>query len=231
MSTLTTRLIRASFVVVAICAAAVTARAGISVPGFPNDPALNPIAASANYDVVVGDMTTSQGNVAFVWHPGVSANNLKSVLVGSGVAGVSGWNLSCATMISADGGTICGWGVNPASASSPWMAENLPADVNLDWNVDIFDINMVSANWGGSGPKADTNGDGHVDIFDINSVSSSWGQSGTFSSILTELPPQPSNGTGEAPEPATILIWSLFGIGLFAAARWRRRFGRQPALS
>lgn len=206
-----------------VCASTVVARAGISVPGFPNDPALNPMAASANYDVVVGDMNTAQGNAAFVWHPGGSVENLKSVLVNNDVAGVSGWDLTSATMISADGGTICGWGVNPAAETAPWMAENLSADVNLDWQVDIFDINMISTNWGGAGPKGDANGDGHVDIFDINTVSSAWGQSGTFNSILTELPPQPSNGTGEAPEPATILMWSLFGAGLFAAARWHRR--------
>ena len=34
------------------------------------------------------------------------------------------------------------------------MAQSLAADVNLDWHVDIFDMNVVSSNWGGSSPRA-----------------------------------------------------------------------------
>jgi hypothetical protein len=36
----------------------------------------------------------------------------------------------------------------------------------------IFDVNLVSANWGGPGPAGDANKDGTVDIFDVNVISS-----------------------------------------------------------
>lgn len=50
----------------------------------------------------------------------------------------------------------------------------LPGDVNFDHVVDIFDVNLVSSNWGQAGPTADANRDGIVNIFDINLISSHW---------------------------------------------------------
>lgn len=50
----------------------------------------------------------------------------------------------------------------------------LPGDVNLDFVVNVFDINMISSNWGGPGPAGDANHDGIVNIFDINVVSANW---------------------------------------------------------
>ena len=36
----------------------------------------------------------------------------------------------------------------------------------------------MSANWGTAGPQGDVNGDGIVNIFDINLISSQWGATG-----------------------------------------------------
>jgi len=49
-----------------------------------------------------------------------------------------------------------------------------PGDLNMDGLVNIFDLNLVSANWGGIGPAGDANGDGTVNIFDINLISAHW---------------------------------------------------------
>ena len=54
----------------------------------------------------------------------------------------------------------------------------LPGDVNQDDIVDIFDINLVSSEWGTLGPLGILNGDEIVDIFDINAIRSNWGKMG-----------------------------------------------------
>lgn len=53
-----------------------------------------------------------------------------------------------------------------------------PADVNFDGVVNVFDVNLVSDNWGELGPVGDANADGLVNIFDVNLIASHW-SSGT----------------------------------------------------
>ncbi len=84
-------------------------------------------------------------------------------------------------------------------------------DVNMDGWVDIFDINLVSANWGGPGPAGDANKDGIVDIFDINLISANWN-------------PQPPGGGSAVPEPAT---WLLLLVGAAAVIQARRALPRR----
>lgn len=69
------------------------------------------------------------------------------------------------------------WRVSTNLQGSPGQADPLylDADVNQDGQVNIFDINLVSSNWGQAGPTGDANHDGTVNIFDINLISSSWG--------------------------------------------------------
>ncbi len=64
----------------------------------------------------------------------------------------------------------------------------LPGDVNGDGTVDIFDVNVVSANWGGPGPIGDANHDGSIDIFDINLISANW-TGPQNSSVSTDVSP------------------------------------------
>ncbi len=80
-----------------------------------------------------------------------------------------------------------------------------PGDVNMDGNVNVFDVNLVSSNWGSGGPAGDANGDDIVDIFDINLVSSNW------SSGLPGPPPL-------VPEPDTFVLFSLGSLALLAKA-------------
>lgn len=47
-------------------------------------------------------------------------------------------------------------------------------DANYDGSVNIFDVNLVSSNWGTAGPVGDVNGDGSVGIHDANLIAASW---------------------------------------------------------
>ena len=81
-------------------------------------------------------------------------------------------------------------------------------DANMDGVVDIFDINLVSANWNGPPPEGDVNYDGSIDIFDINAISANWTPTGG------------GQGATTVPEPSTLL---LAGFGLIGLAVWRMR--------
>jgi hypothetical protein len=94
----------------------------------------------------------------------------------------------------------------------------IPGDVNGDFVVDIFDINLVSANWGGMGPDGDGNGDHIVDIFDINLISSHWGEMGGAASTASAV---------AVPEPATFATMLLAGI--IALVKRQNREGRGRA--
>lgn len=89
----------------------------------------------------------------------------------------------------------------------------LPGDLNLDFVVDIFDINEVSANWGGPGPAGDANKDGVVDIFDINFISSHWTASGGGAGFAA--------GLSAVPEPMSVAL--LVAGLLLLVPLWLRR--------
>lgn len=82
----------------------------------------------------------------------------------------------------------------------------LPGDVNLDFAVNIFDINLISAHWGGPGPEGDANHDGIVNIFDINMVSANW-------TVTSAAVSGSAVGVSPLPEPATA---ALLAAGLLA---------------
>jgi hypothetical protein len=84
----------------------------------------------------------------------------------------------------------------------------IAGDVNLDGNVNIFDINAVSLNWNTAGPQGDANGDGTVNIFDVNLVSANWGAIG--------------GGAVSVPEPASLVLMSIAILALGCKLRTRR---------
>ena len=69
---------------------------------------------------------------------------------------------------------------------------------NLDGEVDIFDVNLVSAQWSEAGPLGDANHDGAIDIFDVNWISTHW----------TGAPATP------VPEPSALALAVLAVVGL-----------------
>jgi hypothetical protein len=88
------------------------------------------------------------------------------------------------------------------------FAPGILGDVNDDDFVDIFDVNVVSANWGSpGGPTGDANGDGNVDIFDVNLISANW---------------HPPASTG-VPEPASAVLAALACSGLSLRMVRRKR--------
>jgi hypothetical protein len=89
-------------------------------------------------------------------------------------------------------------------------AAGIPGDVNHDGYVDIFDVNLVSANWdpvGPTGPTGDANGDMKVDIFDVNLISANW------------MPPPAPGGAAAVPEPAGAVLAALGVLGV-SLCRW-----------
>ena len=88
----------------------------------------------------------------------------------------------------------------------------LSGDVNLDGVVDIFDINLVSANWNGSGPVADANCDLTVDIFDINLISANWTGSGGVTAV-----PEPCSLLLAFLAAATMVVWRALQGGGYGA--------------
>jgi hypothetical protein len=61
-------------------------------------------------------------------------------------------------------------------------ATTLSADFNSDNKVDIFDLSILSSNWGKTGitkATGDANGDGSVNIFDLSALANEWGKTET----------------------------------------------------
>jgi len=76
---------------------------------------------SANGGVIVGYGTTTTNNVAFIWDPVNGLRTVQQVLTSDGID-LTGWTLTEADGISADGRTIVGQGTDPAGFSVGWIA-------------------------------------------------------------------------------------------------------------
>jgi uncharacterized membrane protein len=82
------------------------------------------MAVSANGSTIVGFATNfgpPGSNVAFIWDPVHGLRNLQQVLTSDGLD-LTGWTLTEATGISADGRTIVGEGVDPGGVLNAWIA-------------------------------------------------------------------------------------------------------------
>lgn len=80
-------------------------------------------AVSGDGSVVVGDGQTLFGNEAFIWTEADGLKQLDDVLLGLDLdLDLSGWTLTSASGISADGFTIVGTGINPDGNTEAWIA-------------------------------------------------------------------------------------------------------------
>jgi hypothetical protein len=77
--------------------------------------------------------------------------------------------------------------------------DQLAGDANGDGVVDIFDVNVVSDNWGSTGLAGDVNFDATVDIFDVNTISDHWGNTSPVE-------------VSAVPEPATMVLMMLSAL-------------------
>ena len=78
---------------------------------------------SSDGSIIVGQATPLSGDGAFIWDEVHGLRSLHAVLEELGVgAALSGWQLTYANGISADGQTIVGLGVNPAGENEGWVA-------------------------------------------------------------------------------------------------------------
>jgi probable HAF family extracellular repeat protein len=85
--------------------------------------ALGSIAHSVSADgsIVVGAGTSASGEEACIWIQG-ALSNLKTHLTNQYGLDLSGWTLTVAKLVSADGKTIVGYGVNPDGETEAWIA-------------------------------------------------------------------------------------------------------------
>lgn len=83
------------------------------------------LAVSADGSVIVGNGRTDLGTEAFIWDAVHGMRRLQSVL-GAGGLDLTGWTLTSARGISADGLTIVGYGINPSGQTEAWRATLVP---------------------------------------------------------------------------------------------------------
>jgi probable HAF family extracellular repeat protein len=87
-------------------------------------------AVSADGSVVVGAGFADSGLEAFIWDANGGMRNLRSALMNDYGLQLTGWRLTSARGVSADGLTIVGDGVNPESNLEAWMVK-LPAENDI----------------------------------------------------------------------------------------------------
>lgn len=76
---------------------------------------------------VVGTGRTAAGDEAFIWDSVHGIRNLRDVLISDyGATNLTGWTLSAARAISADGQTIVGDGINPSGQIEAWRVTGVP---------------------------------------------------------------------------------------------------------
>ena len=83
---------------------------GVQAIGPINQGSLTALDVSDDGKIVVGFSSNSR---AFIWRKGKEARNLITFLKSRGAVVPDGWHLVAASLISADGNTIYGWGFNP----------------------------------------------------------------------------------------------------------------------
>jgi probable HAF family extracellular repeat protein len=85
----------------------------IEVAGGGDNAMSTALDVSDNGEIVVGFSRTGRHTHAFIWINGNGGIFLDEYLANQGVVVPVGWSLTVASLISADGNTIYGWGVNP----------------------------------------------------------------------------------------------------------------------
>lgn len=80
------------------------------------------LGASNGGTTIVGYGTSATGQEAIIWDATRGLRSLHDDLLSKGVTAVTGWTLTQASGISADGLTIVGYGTNPDGRTEGWIA-------------------------------------------------------------------------------------------------------------
>jgi probable HAF family extracellular repeat protein len=154
--------------------------------------ALAPIALSSESTAVSADGTVVVGTShvhgtpayrAFLWTPDAGMRDLKEALEQDAGLDLTGWNLTIATGISANGRVIVGNGFSPAGNQTSWIARlgapGCEGDVNADGVTNAADFVVLAANFG-AGPGAsrsqgDLSGEGVVSSADFTMLIADFG--------------------------------------------------------
>jgi len=100
---------------------------------------------SGDGSVVVGRGTSASGEEAFRWTSSGGMRNLQDVLTTDFGLNLTGWQLSEAKGISADGLTIVGYGTNPSGQYEGWIARlNATSSTSTPEPSSVFAIGLVS---------------------------------------------------------------------------------------
>jgi hypothetical protein len=138
--------------------------------------------------------------------------DLQTLLTSDYGLDLTGWTLTTATGVSADGLTIVGTGIDPSGEEEAWLARldpaNLPGDFDLDGDVDGVDFGMWQVGYpmesGATIADGDADGDGDVDGTD-------------FGIWQAQYVPDPA--TIPVPEPASMIIALTAAVTLLRPKR------------
>ncbi|MFO0900603.1 MAG: dockerin type I domain-containing protein [Pirellulales bacterium] len=169
---------------------------------------------SGDGSLVVGSGRDASGERAFIWDEADGMRNLRDVLVSDYGLGnsLTGWTLSSATAISADGMFLTGIGRNPDGLTESWYvdlnAKLIPGDANGDGKVDLSDFGILKSNFGSGTTLAegDFNADGKVDLSDFGILKENFG----------------ATGAAFVPEPSSLVLAGIGVLALGLVARRRR---------
>ncbi len=136
------------------------------------------LGVSADGRVVVGYSSAGAKPAAFIWTAVSGMRPLRDVLVNDHGLDLTGWSLSYALAISADGRTIVGLGRNAQGEQESWKAVLPPhcgASLDGDGVVGAADLASMLGAWGTTDLAADLDGDGVVGAPDLALLLGAWG--------------------------------------------------------
>src|SRR5262245_51552 len=137
--------------------------------------------------VAVGMRGFVPQNEAVIWDAANGIRPVAEVLVDCFGLDLSGWTLTEAVDVSADGLTITGNGLNPQGQEEAWIAHlghgpcppPCPGDVNADRAVDLADLATLLAHFGLSSgvsyADGDLDADDDVDLSDLANLLANFG--------------------------------------------------------